>query len=688
MANPRQSSFRRILVTRILLLFVPVLFIGQLVALNKARSSLLKTARQNLTESAVIKGEKIVNAIASLKTNLLIASRTAVIQSGSPAEIQQFLTQIAQELPGYIECLQLTDLQTDNIIASSCGNKKITQIRQVFVGDQVEVSSVPSPQPGTTGQRDPHNQLQIVLSAPVYNRSGQLLYALSLQSALYQQTRNKPGSLTGSMLVIAEDGTILAHPWPDLVGSNIKQHSDAAQLQRLIKNAIAGRNEPSNIAFNDGNELVAGYTVITNPITEQHQQKWVVLAVTTVDNALFGLEEIKLILIVLTVGLIGASLLASLYLAPYLASPVEELRDYALNIHSHHAAKPVPHNFKIREFNQLAQALDQMVERLKAWAEEIEVAWKEAKTANQVKSQFLATTSHELRNPLNIIINCVRLVKDGLCDNREEEIEFLQRADETAIHLLGIINDLLDISKIEAGKLSVVTEPLDLRAILLEVVNLQSVNVQKKGLQLKIDLGSEPIPVKADAGKLRQILINIIGNATKFTDEGSITIATTIVNMFSGRQVIIAVTDTGLGIEPAQQHKLFRPFVMVNGSTTRKFEGTGLGLAISRNLIELMGGTISLESAGLNQGTTVKITLPIIDISTLTPPLNKHDTKNPQLIAGNEENKPINSSYSSHPEEICLESHGSYGSQPTDLEADRSELTLLEKHCNKGLNNY
>ena len=335
---------------------------------------------------------------------------------------------------------------------------------------------------------------------------------------------------------------------------------------------------------------------------------------------MFGLEEIKLILIVLTVGLIGASLLASLYLAPYLARPVEELRDYALNIHSHHAAQPVPHNFKIREFNQLAQALDQMVERLKAWAEELEIAWKEAKSANQIKSQFLATTSHELRNPLNIIINCVRLVRDGMCDSREEEMEFLKRADETAIHLLGIINDLLDISKIEAGKLSVVTEPIDLRQILLEVINLQSVNVQQKGLQLKCDLGNEPIPIKADAAKLKQVLINVIGNATKFTDEGSITIATEIQHSGGKSQVIVTITDTGIGIDPAQQHKLFRPFVMVNGSTTRKFEGTGLGLAISRNLIELMGGSITLESAGLNQGTTVKITLPLIDISSLPTP--------------------------------------------------------------------
>jgi signal transduction histidine kinase len=348
------------------------------------------------------------------------------------------------------------------------------------------------------------------------------------------------------------------------------------------------------------------------------------LAVTTVKDALFGLEEIKLILIVLTVGLIGASLLASFYLVPYLAGPIEELRDYAVNLHSHHAAQPIPRNFKIREFNQLAQALDQMVERLKDWAEELEIAWKEAKSANQIKSQFLATTSHELRNPLNIIINCVRLVRDDLCDSREEELEFLTKADDTAIHLLGIINDLLDISKIEAGKLSVTIVPLDLRQLLLEVINLQSVNIQHKGLQLICDIGDKPIPVKSDAIKLKQVLINIISNANKFTNEGSIQITTNINYNNHYPHVIVSIKDTGIGIDPAEQGKLFRPFVMVDGTTTRKFEGTGLGLAISRNLIELMGGKITLESLGLNQGTTVIIQLPLTDLA-LLPNAEKKD---------------------------------------------------------------
>ncbi|MFN7660037.1 MAG: sensor histidine kinase, partial [Dolichospermum sp.] len=109
-----------------------------------------------------------------------------------------------------------------------------------------------------------------------------------------------------------------------------------------------------------------------------------------------------------------------------------------------------------------------------------------------------------------------------------EELEFLKKADDTAIHLLGLINDLLDISKIEAGKLSVIIVPLDLRQLLLEVMNLQSVNIQSKRLQLICDIGDKPIPIKADIVKLKQVLINIIGNATKFTDEGSIEISTNI----------------------------------------------------------------------------------------------------------------------------------------------------------------
>lgn len=643
MAKLGQSSFRRILLSRILLLSIPVLLIGEAVTYKKARSSLLETARWNLTESAVKKGENINNAIAALKTTLLVASQTTVLRS-TPQQVQIFLEQLAPQLPLETQCIQLTDIETKEQIASTCGNRQIDaplnhhfweqQQQQLFlVPELIEVKPVVTQNKQHSGQleTDPKNsqgQLQLLLCAPIYNNAGKLQYILSVQSALHQKESDEPGLLAGSTVIIDQNGTILAHPVAERVGRNIAQEADAQRLKSIVNQAIAGRKDFLHLSFDkNGPELLAGYNVIPSPITSNPNEHWIILAVTRLDNALFGLQEIKIILIVLTVGLLGASLLATLYLTRDLARPLEKLRDYALNLQSYHAVERVPHNFQIREVEQLAEAIDHMVERLKASAEEIETAWQEAQTSNQTKSEFLATTSHELRTPLNAIIGCIRLVRDGCCDHREEELEFLERADEAAIHLLSIINDLLDIAKIEAGKFSLVTELIDLRQILKEVINLQTVHIQQKGLQLITMNWQEPILVKVDPAKLKQVLLNVIANAVKFTDSGSITIKTQIESKIdyadSDRTswVVVTVQDTGVGIDPTQQHKLFRPFVMVDGTTTRKFGGTGLGLAISRNLIELMGGNIRLYSAGYGKGTTVDITLPLIDISQLSTPL-------------------------------------------------------------------
>jgi two-component system sensor histidine kinase BarA len=155
------------------------------------------------------------------------------------------------------------------------------------------------------------------------------------------------------------------------------------------------------------------------------------------------------------------------------------------------------------------------------------------------------------------------------------------------------------------------------------VIDLQTVPIRQKGLELDFPALKEPIAVYADPAKLRQVLLNVVCNATKFTDEGKIVIdlriepTTGSQNGYRGARVVITIRDTGIGIEPAQLPKLFRPFVMADGTTTRRFEGTGLGLAISRNFMELMGGNITLDSAGPDQGTTVEITLPMIDVAQL-----------------------------------------------------------------------
>ncbi|HBB32724.1 MAG TPA: two-component sensor histidine kinase [Cyanobacteria bacterium UBA8803] len=668
MAKPGQYSFRRILLSRLLLLSVPVLLTGVYVTYRKARSTLLETARQNLTESAVRKGESIHQSIAALKANLITASESVALQSSSSEAHQQFINQLAQQLPTQIDCVQLLDLQTNQIVASTCGNVSIFSTEAasswtvqnngaIANASKVYVMALLPPTTSTSRTKDIHQtkssgQLKLLFSAPVYNSSGQLQYTLSIQSTLLQHSEKiAPGSLSGYPVVINQDKIILAHPLPSRVGRNITQEPDANRLQIALNNALAGREYFQHISFENNQELLAGYTSISSPVTTEANQKWTILAVTPLDKALVGLRDIQRVLFILTCGLIGVCFLVTLYVARDLARPLEKLRDYALNESHLHSADQIPHDFQIRELNELSKALNGMLARLRHWAEELERAWKEAQDANQLKNEFLASTSHELRTPLNGIIGCLRLVKDGFCDDREEELDFLQRADDAAIHLLGIINDILDLAKIEAGKLSVEIEPVDLRKLLDEVINLQAVPIQSKGLAFNTTDLDEVIPVRADPAKLKQVLLNVVGNATKFTDSGSITISTRIEAVTKNRQetaksngafslkqefqtqdngqleigkelpvgevysssAIVTVQDTGIGIDPTQQSKLFRPFVMVDGTTTRKYGGTGLGLAISRNLMEMMGGTITLFSEGDGKGTTVEITLPTMD---------------------------------------------------------------------------
>lgn len=656
MAKPGQSSFRRFLLSRLLLLSVPVLLAGVYVTYRKARSILLETARQNLTESAVRQGESIQKSIIALQANLVTASESGVLKSESPQAYQGFVKQFAQQLPTQIQCVQLRDLTTEEVVASTCRNElPIKPAVALWPQAQTQLLSDPSkvyvtallPEKSSTAVASHTNrsnttsQLKLLLSAPVYNSAGQLRYALMVQSALIQPERAQPGLLTGYPVIINQkERRILAHPHPERVGETIDQEADAKRLEAAVDNALAGEQRFQHLfSFEkNGVELLAGYTAIPSPITAEANQKWVILAVTPLDNALYGLREIRQVLLILTCGLIAASFLATLYIARDLARPLEKLTEYALNESRMNSTDRMPHNFKIKELNQLSEALQGMIQRLKAWAEEVETAWKEAQAANQLKNEFLANTSHELRTPLNGIIGCLRLVRDGFCDDREEELDFLKRADDAAIHLLGIINDVLDIARIEAGKLTVEIEPVDLRQLLDEVINLQVVPIQQKGLQFNTTELHEVVAVRADPAKLKQVLLNIVGNAVKFTDSGSITISTRIEEVKdtgqehqegansdthslkpdgNSSQVVVTVQDTGIGIDPDQQHKLFRPFVMVDGSTTRKCGGTGLGLAISRNLMEMMGGSITLFSEGNGKGTTVEMSLPTIEASLL-----------------------------------------------------------------------
>jgi signal transduction histidine kinase len=245
---------------------------------------------------------------------------------------------------------------------------------------------------------------------------------------------------------------------------------------------------------------------------------------------------------------------------------------------------------------------------------DLTLARQAAEAANRAKSEFLANTSHELRTPLTGILGSLDLVLDGLCDSREEERKFLEVASQASRNLLGLINNLLDIAKVEAGQLELLLQEVDAGLLLAEAVALVSAQAAEKKVTLEIATPPPDLPALwADHTRARQIILHLLDNALKFTPPaGRIYLALKAAEPAATprRMVHLTVTDTGVGIALEQQSKLFRPFTQADGSSTRRFGGSGLGLSIARRLAELMSGSLALYSAGENQGATVTLSLP------------------------------------------------------------------------------
>ncbi|MCA2673744.1 MULTISPECIES: hybrid sensor histidine kinase/response regulator [unclassified Microcystis] len=614
-----QSSFRRILLSRLLLVSVPVLLMGVYVTYRKARSAFLETARQNLTESAIRKADNIEQSIQFLQANLITAGESLVLKQGTLAEKEAFLQQFTARLPNQINCVKLIDIKTKKPLLNRACEPEIIKVLPLerwtekptsFARNIENILVRGLPRQFLTKSPNNNRQLELVFAVPIYDNQGQLQSSLILQASLLYGEKVLPGSLSGYPVVISENGIILAHPYFRRIGRHISQEADAERLNSIINNAIRGKQNFLHLfSFEkDGKELVAGYSSLPSPVTGESSQKWIVLAISPLSQALAPLQQIWEAIFYLISGLLLAYLVAIILITRDLAIPLEKLRDYALNIQKIPSQNITPQNFNIREINQLASALEEMLERLRLWGEEIVKSRQEAENANQLKNQFLANTSHELRTPLNGIIGSIRCVMDGFCNSEQEEKEYLQQADNAAVHLLEIIDDILSIAKIEAGKLSVNPEPVDLHQIINEVINLQTASLQRKHLKFNLLFCPEIPIVCADTTKLKQVILNVISNSIKFTDTGTISLITHLEHP----QAIITIIDTGIGIDPQQQSKLFRPFVMIDGSTTRKFSGTGLGLAISKNLMKMMGGDITISSQGQGLGTTVEIILPLV----------------------------------------------------------------------------
>ena len=336
-------------------------------------------------------------------------------------------------------------------------------------------------------------------------------------------------------------------------------------------------------------------------------------------------QYVGIVIVVLIVASIGAFILSA-RLQGLISEPILELAQVsrAVSEQKDYSVRAVKRTqdevgFLIDQFNEMLAQIQKREQALEAANQQLAASEHRSLVATQAKSQFLASMSHELRTPLTAIIGFSEmLISEAKAEKRAEQVEDLTRINDSANHLLGLINDILDLSKIEAQKMELHLESFDIPAFVREVAQMIGPLVDRKGNQLVVECPTDIGTMRSDLVKVRQCLLNLLSNANKFTEKGTITLSVSRqLSVVSGPTSISSqqstinfrISDTGIGMTPEQLGRLFQAFSQADTSTARKYGGTGLGLTITKHFCEMMGGSIRVESEP-GQGSTFTMELP------------------------------------------------------------------------------
>jgi signal transduction histidine kinase len=309
------------------------------------------------------------------------------------------------------------------------------------------------------------------------------------------------------------------------------------------------------------------------------------------------------------------ALLIALAMSQSISKPVTELTTISQQIAAgdYHERATVRYTDEVgklaQSFNTMVSAVSQREQELREQTQQLTVATARAKEAARIKGEFLANVSHELRTPLNAIIGYSDMLLMGISGElSEKQSQKITRLRENGIRLLNLINDILDITRIEARRVDLVQKPFAVRPMFTRLTAQTEVLAHDKGLEFLTEFAPDlPETIVGDEKRIEQIVVNLLSNAFKFTQEGQVVLR---VCLDAADTWMIQVSDTGIGIPPHARTLIFEEFRQLDGASTRAYTGTGLGLAITRNLVRIMEGQITVDS-DLGKGSTFTVTLPL-----------------------------------------------------------------------------